>query len=145
MAAMVFEEQLRRAGLENRVEVSSAGIGSWHIGDRADPRAASVLVKYGYSCDHKAAQVSRRHLQADLLLAMDRSHERDLRRLAARAGSDPDRIMMLRSFDPKAAAAGDLEIPDPYYGGAYGFTDVLRMVEASMPGLLAWVRSELGS
>lgn len=35
------------------------------------------------------------------------------------------------------------EVPDPYYGGAHGFTDVLKMVEASMPGLLDWVRERL--
>ncbi|SDC97839.1 arsenate reductase/protein-tyrosine-phosphatase family protein [Actinokineospora iranica] len=50
-------------------------------------------------------------------------------------------MTLLRSFDP--AAGPDLDIPDPYYGGAEGFTEVLAMVEAATPGLLAWVRQRV--
>jgi protein-tyrosine phosphatase len=48
---------------------------------------------------------------------------------------------MLRSFDPRAT--GDLDVPDPYYGGNTGFTQVLRMIEASMPGLVDFVKKKL--
>ena len=47
-----------------------------------------------------------------------------------------------RSFDP--AAPQGAEVPDPYYGADDGFAEVLGMVRAAMPGLLAWVRDELG-
>jgi protein-tyrosine phosphatase len=49
--------------------------------------------------------------------------------------------MLLRSFD--RAAGQDLDVPDPNYGGEYGFDEVLTMVSAAMPGLLAWVRERL--
>jgi protein-tyrosine phosphatase len=80
-------------------------------------------------------------LKADLLVALDGGHERALQRLVARAGGDPSRIRMLRSFDPKAS--DDLDVPDPYYGGNSGFTRVLRMIEDGMPGLVAWVKENL--
>jgi protein-tyrosine phosphatase len=141
MAEMVFREHLRREGLEDRVKVTSAGTGGWHVGEGADYRAAAVLAEHGYSYRHSAAQVNTDHLQADLLVALDGGHERALQRLVAHAGSDPSRIRMLRSFDPKAK--GDLDVPDPYYGSNGGFTRVLRMIEDSMPGLVAWVKDEL--
>ena len=53
---------------------------------------------------------------------------------------EPDRVRLLRSFDP--AAPPDAEVPDPYYGGADGFADVLTMIRAAMPGLLDWVREQ---
>ena len=28
------------------------------------------------------------------------------------------KVRLLREFDPAAKAAGDLDVPDPYYGGA---------------------------
>jgi protein-tyrosine phosphatase len=84
-----------------------------------------------------AAQVDDDHLGADLLLAMDSGHEKALRRLV----DDPDRVRLFRSFDPDAT--GDLDVPDPYYGGADGFSDVLAMIEAAVPGLLAHVRAQL--
>ena len=135
MAAAVFRDHVRRAGLADRVTVSSAGIGPWHAGEPADARAAEILMAHGYPVDHVAAQVNDEHLDADLLLAMDSSHEKALRRLA-----DPGRVRMFRSFDPDA---DDLDVPDPYYGGPDGFADVLAMIEAAMPGLLAYVRERL--
>ncbi|CAG6391258.1 low molecular weight protein-tyrosine-phosphatase [Actinacidiphila cocklensis] len=136
-AALVMAEQLRRAGLDDRVRVSSAGLGGWHAGDAVDPRAAAVLAAHGYPVEHVAAQVGPDHLDADLLVAMDRGHEKALRRQA----DDPSRVRLLRSFDPDAA--GDPDVPDPYYGGSEGFEEVLTMIEAAMPGLMDRVREHL--
>jgi protein-tyrosine phosphatase len=139
MAALVFAEHVRRAGLDDRVRVSSAGVGPWHVGEPADARARRTLAAHGYPTEHTAAQVDDDELNADLLLAMDSGHEKALRRLVA----EPDRVRMFRSFDPDAT--GDLDVPDPYYGGPDGFTDVMAMVEAAMPGLLEYVRAQLAT
>lgn len=136
-AALVFEERLRRAGLADAVRVTSAGIGPWHAGEAIDERAGRTLARHGYPADHVAAQVGDEHLDADLFLAMDRGHEKALRRLVA----DPSRVRLLRTFDPDAT--GDLDVPDPYYGGPEGFEEVLTMIESAMPGLLAWTRERL--
>ena len=138
-AALVFAEHLRRSGLDGKVRVTSAGIGSWHVGDPVDARAGALLARHGYPVDHVAAQVGAEHLDADLLLAMDRGHEQALLRLV----DSPSRVRMLRSFDPDAS--GDLDVPDPYYGGPEGFNDVLAMIEATVPGLLAWARENADS
>lgn len=137
MAAVVFADALRREGLANQVRVSSAGTGDWHIGSPADPRTAETLRQAGYPCEHVAAQLGAEHLSADLLVALDSGHLRTLRRLVR----DRDRVVLLRSFDP--AAGRDLDVPDPYFGGDYGFDDALAMVRAAIPGLLDWVRDRL--
>jgi protein-tyrosine phosphatase len=142
MAALVFTEHLRRSGLDDRVRVTSAGIGPWHVGDPADSRAARTLAGHGYPTRHVAAQVDEHHLNADLLLAMDAGHRHALNDLVAHQGAGLDRVRMFRSFDPDA---GDLDVPDPYYGGRRDFAEVLTMIESTMPGLLAWVRQRLGS
>ena len=49
---------------------------------------------------------------------------------------------MLREFDPAAAGAGSLDVPDPYYGGEDGFDHVLDLVEAACAGLLDELRAE---
>lgn len=136
MAEVVFAEALRREGLAHRVQVSSAGTGAWHVGEPADPRAAETLRRAGYVCEHVAAQVGPQHLSADLLVALDYGHLAALRRLVA----EPDRVVLLRSFD--RAAGKNLDVPDPYFGGKHGFDQVLNMVRAAVPGLLAWVREQ---
>ncbi len=137
IAEKVFAEHLRRAELDHRVRVTSAGTGGWHTGDPADPRTEDVLRRNGYLTKHRARQVSVEHTDADLLVALDAGHVRSLRRIV----DHPDRVRLLRSFDPDAG--DDLDVPDPYYGGDNGFDDVLVMIEASMPGLLDWVRQRL--
>ncbi|MGH3886579.1 MAG: low molecular weight protein-tyrosine-phosphatase [Pseudonocardiaceae bacterium] len=137
MAESVFADALRREGLAHRVRVSSAGTGAWHIGDPADPRTAQTLRRAGYDCQHTAAQLDSQHLSADLLVALDSGHLAALRRLVA----EPERVVLLRSFDP--TADGDLDVPDPYFDGKHHFDEVLGMVRAAVPGLLAWVRSRL--
>jgi protein-tyrosine phosphatase len=136
MAEIIFADALRREGLAHRVQVSSAGTDAWHVGDSADPRAAEALRRAGYPCRHVAAQVDQHHLSADLLVALDYGHFAALRRMVAK----PDRVVLLRSFDP--AAGNNLDIPDPYFG-KHGFDQVLGMVRAAVPGLLAWVRERL--
>jgi protein-tyrosine phosphatase len=137
MAELVFREHLREAGLAEVVEVNSAGTGPWHVGEPADERARRTLAEHGYPTDHVATQVDNRHLGADLLVALDSGHARTLVRIA----DDPDRVRLLRSFDPEAG--DDLDVPDPYYGDPAGFEEVLAMIEAASPGLLAWVRDNL--
>jgi low molecular weight protein-tyrosine phosphatase len=135
IAEKVFVHELERAGLADAVRVSSAGTGSWHIGSPADDRAAALLRAEGYPDTHTARQVDAEQLSADLLVALDQSHRRALQSMV----SEPDRVRLLRSFDPDAPA--DAEVPDPYYGSPDGFTEVLTMIRAAMPGLVDWVRS----
>ena len=47
---------------------------------------------------------------------------------------------MFRDFDP--AGAGE-DVPDPYYGGADGFRDVLAIVERTSDALVAALSSTL--
>ena len=133
VAEKVFRARLAEAGLDDRVTVASAGIGSWHVGEPMDRRAAASLRARGYDTAHTARRMDDELRAYDLLVAATEDHAHDLRA----SGVDPDRVVMLRSFDPDAPAGAG--VPDPYYGGAGGFDEVIAMVEASMPGLVAWV------
>jgi protein-tyrosine phosphatase len=134
IAEKVFVHELEQAGLAKAVQVSSAGTGNWHVGSPADERAAAVLRAAGYDVAHIARQVDAEQLGADLIVALDRSHQRALRSLVP----EPDRVRLLRSFDPDAPSGA--EVPDPYYGDDDGFTTVLEMIRAAMPGMIEWVR-----
>jgi low molecular weight protein-tyrosine phosphatase len=133
MAALVFQHQLAQAGLDD-VTVASAGTGSWHVGDPADRRAQAALRRRGYPTEHQAQQFRPEWFDTyDLVVAMDRDNQRDLRRLApTRPQGDAVRLML--EFDPMAEG---LDVPDPYYGGADEFDGVLAQIESACRGLLS--------
>jgi protein-tyrosine phosphatase len=128
----VMRALLREQGIED-VEVESAGIGDWHVGDPPDRRATDAARLRGIALEGAARQVRASDFDDfDLLIAMDRSNQRDLLMLA------PDeearrKGRLLREWEPGAT---DLDVPDPYYGDGRGFEDVLDMVQASCRALL---------
>ncbi|MDN3247343.1 protein-tyrosine phosphatase [Streptomyces sp. DSM 42143] len=142
MAEAVFHARVADAGLDGLVEADSAGTGGWHEGESADPRTMAVLAENGYGLDHTARQFKPSWFsRLDLVIALDAGHLRALRRLAP-TEQDADKVRLLRSYDP-AADRGDLDVPDPYYGGVEGFEECLEMVEAASDGLLAAVREQV--
>ncbi|MDI2127255.1 low molecular weight protein-tyrosine-phosphatase [Yinghuangia seranimata] len=142
MAEWVFRRHVEDEGLDGAVEVDSSGTEGWHRGKPADPRTDATLVKFGYETGHAARPFDARWFPAyDLVIALDEDHFRELRRRAPDEASRA-KVRLLREFDPDAEA-GDLDVPDPYYGGIDGFEDVLAMIEAATPGMLAEVRRGL--
>jgi protein-tyrosine phosphatase len=137
----VMRSLVREAGLEDAIELDSAGTGGWHIGSGPDERATAVARSRGIALEGSARQVcAEDFLEFDLLIAMDRSNLRDLRRLAS-DDEQRERVRLLREFDRESARAGDLDVPDPYYGSPGGFEEVLDLVHAACEGLLAQIRA----
>lgn len=135
-AEAALREAAEAAGVE--VTVRSAGTGDWHVGSPPDERMRSAAAEEGLHLSGAADRVTPDDLaEADLVLAMDRANLADLRDLAGRVGLDPD-LRLFREFDPETG--GDLDVPDPYYGGPDGFAEVVRMVRRTAPEVIAHVR-----
>jgi protein-tyrosine phosphatase len=132
--------RIAAAGLEGELVVESAGTAAWHIGEPSDGRAIDEARRRGTTMEGRAQQFTAADFaRFDLVLAMDRRNAADLRRVAP-TREDAAKIRLLREFDP-AAAGGDLDVPDPYFGGPDGFEDVFDMVERACAGLLEHLRA----
>jgi protein-tyrosine phosphatase len=128
----VLRSLIAEAGLEGEIEVESAGTGAWHVGHSPDPRATEAAAARGIELAGAARQVGGDDFDAfDLLIAMDRSNRDELLALAPNPETR-ERVRLLREFGDGA----ELDVPDPYYGGAGGFEDVLDIVERSCGALL---------
>ncbi len=135
----VMRHVVAAAEMDDEIEMDSAGTGSWHVGSAPDRRATAAAAARGVTLAGTARQVRPGDFEHfDLILAMDHANLADLRALApdeqARA-----RVRLLREFD--LAADGELDVPDPYYGGEDGFGEVFELVEAACEGLLAEIRA----
>lgn len=134
-AEAVLRQRVHEAGLDDAIEVGSAGTGGWHVGDDADPRSLRALRARGYDLTHRARHFRPSWFEDyDVIVALDTEHLSALR--AMRPDSD---VRRLRDWDPEGAG----DVPDPYYGDRDGFEEVLDMVERSCAGLLEELRGRL--
>jgi len=130
-AAGVFAHFVREAGLEEAIQVESAGTHDYHAGEAPDRRAQEHARKRGYDLSAlRARQVRRRDFEEfDCIVAMDRGH------LAILEDNCPDphraKLRML---------VKGRDVPDPYYGGPEGFERVLDLIEAGCLALLSEIR-----
>lgn len=124
-AEAVLRHLAKEQGIE--LQIQSAGIGDWHVGHPPDERAQKHAKTRGYDLSAlRARQVQPADFERfDLILAMDRGHQRALERMAP-----PGERHKVRLF-----VAGQ-DVPDPYYGGPEGFERVLDLVEATCRDLL---------
>ncbi|MXN65065.1 low molecular weight phosphotyrosine protein phosphatase [Stappia sp. GBMRC 2046] len=135
LAEGIFRHEAQAAGLERDVAADSAGTGAWHIGKAPDPRSIGIAHRHGIDITGlRARQVSAEDFSRfDLILAMDGSNLAALERLRPANGSAE-----LRRFLA-------VDVPDPYYGGDDGFTDVYRMVRGGSLALIDEIRARNGT
>jgi protein-tyrosine phosphatase len=131
---------VEREGFEDEIEIDSAGTGAWHVGSPPDERATQTALARGIVLEGAARKVTPRDFQDfDLILAMDSSNLHDLQEIAEDE-QERAKVRLLREFDPASAGLENLDVPDPYYGGAGGFEQVLDLVRAACIGLLDELR-----
>ncbi len=129
---------VREAGLDDRIQIDSAGTGEWHVGEPRDRRSSEVGQRRGIPLGGRARQfVASDFARFDYVLAMDTQNLTTLWDLAPDDASRA-KVRLLRSYDPNSPA--DADVPDPYYGGARGFDHVFDICEAACQGLLAHLR-----
>lgn len=122
-----------RAGVEHLFEFDSAGTHGYHIGNPPDPRTVMAAAGRGFDLSGlRARQVNAYDFtRFDLVLAMDYGNLELLREACPEQHQGK-----LGLFLKYAEDRIEEEVPDPYYGGAEGFQQVLDLIEAGANGLL---------
>jgi protein-tyrosine phosphatase len=138
----VMRALVREAGLEQQIELDSAGTGGWHVGESPDARATDAARRRGFALEGAARKVRPRDFEEfDLIIAMDAANLRALQRLAPDEHAR-EKVRLLREWgQAESQSCGDLDVPDPYYGGPDDFDRVLDIVHASCAALLEQLRS----
>ncbi len=137
-AEAMFRMLVCREGLEDMVEIDSAGTYGGHSGERSDPRMRRAAEARGIEMTHRARQVKEEDFERfDRVIAMDDNNYEALFRLA------PDRqaqqkIYRFREFLRRYPDWS--YIPDPYYEGHEGFELVLDLLEDGCATLLEELR-----
>ena len=126
-------------GLEEQYYIDSAGISGYHSGDPADRRMQSHAIRRGYDL----TSLSRKFYpdadfsDFDMIIGMD---DRNIEDLIERAPDLETEKKIHRMTDYCRLKMADY-VPDPYYGGAQGFENVLDILEDACAGLLEDIRA----
>jgi protein-tyrosine phosphatase len=138
----VMRHRVREAGLEGKITVDSAGTAAYHAGEPPDRRARSAAARRGIDIGGKARKFEPNDWERfDYVIAMDRENFDDLGADAPKQELH-EKLFLLRSFDPDSPKFAG--VPDPYYGGADGFDEVIDICEAGCRGLLQHIREKHG-
>ena len=136
----VFKHMLRQRGITGSFEVDSAGTYSGHAGELPDPRMRSHAARRGYLLEHRSRPVRPDDFEKfDLILGMD---DRNIDALKEKAPDVETERKIGRMTDYCRVKVVDY-VPDPYYGGAQGFENVLDILEDACGGLLDSLTQEL--
>jgi protein-tyrosine phosphatase len=133
-AEAVFRDLVQREASQLAIEVDSAGTHAYHAGSAPDERAIAAARRRGIDMSRlRARKVEATDFERfDLVLAMDEQNLQRLRQLAP--ATHRDRVRLFLDYAPQLRRR---DLPDPYYGDATGFEEVLDLVEEAARGLLA--------
>ncbi len=138
----VFRALVEEAGLDDRIEIDSAGTHAYHVGNRPDKRARATAATRGIALDDLTARaVEESDFSGfDYILAMDMDNFHSLSEICPDGLEDKIHLFMDYAIEHRVR-----EVPDPYYGGPEGFEKVFEMVEDAARGLLEEIQAKLAA
>lgn len=130
----VFTQLVQKQNLAHYFIIDSAGTHAYHVGNSPDLRSQKAAKERGVELEHlRARKVNMDDFENfDYVLAMDDDNYSIL--MNACPEQHKDKIRYFLEYAPHLSTR---QVPDPYYGGEYGFERVLDMVEEASAGLLA--------
>ncbi len=142
----VLRAKVAQAGLGRQVVIDSAGTHNYHPGSPPDERSQAHALRRGIDLSPLRARQVREddYADFDLILAMDWDNLALLQ-----VDCPPQYMNKLKLLMEFAYAAQGIKqgaqsvsavVPDPYYGAAAGFEEVLDLVEVACDGLVVYLK-----
>jgi len=136
-AEAVLRHRVAECAPDLLVEVDSAGTHGYHTGQPPDPRSVAHARRRGVDLSAIRARtlLAADFDRFDFVLCMDEANLRVAERL--RPSGSSARLGLLLDYAPSLHRRA---VPDPYYGEADGFEQVLDLVGAAADGLIEELR-----
>lgn len=137
MAEAVFRDYVKKEGLEQQIEIDSAGLGGWHVGEEPHQGTKDILEKYNIPGDGLVARkFEKEDLERfDYIVAMDHDNIAGINRL--KSGVPEANVALLMDYVKDAEVK---EVPDPYYTGNFEY--VYFLITKGCRSLLEHIKKE---
>ena len=135
MAEFIMKDLVKKAGLEQSIQIESAATSTEEIGNPVYPPTRRKLSEHGIDCSGKRARqlLNSDYEKYDLLIGMDRANLRSMYRICG--GDFADKMHLLMDFTNSPG-----EVADPWYTDDFDTT--WRDVEEGCRGLLQKIISK---
>ncbi|MCQ2545456.1 MAG: low molecular weight phosphotyrosine protein phosphatase [Clostridia bacterium] len=110
MAQFIMRNIIRRKGLDNQIEIDSAGVFEGAVGMEVHEGTVKVLEEYGIPVENYQSKLltKENYEEADMIVCMD---EKNIAAINEICDGDPEhKVFKLMSF-----AGKDEDVPDPWY------------------------------
>lgn len=133
LAEGVLRALVEEQGSGAAVQIDSAGLGGWHVGEAPDRRSIAVARRHGIDISGlRGRKVGPADFGAfDWILGMDRDNVASLM-----AQATPGCRARVELF------LGDADVPDPYYGTDEAFEQVYGLIATGARGLLSRLQGQ---
>lgn len=123
LAEGILKSKLFRAN----VVIDSAGTGAYHINEKPDQRSINIAKINGIDITNQRARkfLVKDFDEFDIIYVMDNSNYRDVIKQARNEDDIKKVKMILNEVFPNE----NLDVPDPYTGGNFGFKNVYKMLD----------------
>lgn len=139
-AEAVMKQLIANEGLTMEIECDSAGTISYHTGDSPDHRMHKAAQNRNIITNGSARQINDTdYNHFNLILTMDEDNYNNVLNMSPSANCSSE----IKKFCDFIADPTITEIPDPYYGGAKGFEEVLDLLEDGCLSLLEYARTKI--
>ena len=133
LAEAIFDHKCKEKGLKN-FSSDSAGTAAYHVGEQPDYRTIQVANEQGVYINHRARQFRQVDCdEFDHIFAMDTSNHQNIVNIA---GFKPEQLKLLRKYNSGSFKDGNLNVPDPYYGGIDGFSLIFDILSNAIDNFL---------
>ena len=118
---------LRSKVFSFKTYIDSAGTGAYHEGEKPDRRSIAVAKDNGLDISSQKARkfVVGDFDNFDLIYVMDNENYRNVVAMARNDEEKQKVKLILNEIFP----GENLDVPDPYYGGTFGFKNVYKMLD----------------
>lgn len=136
LAEAIFYAQCAEKELDHLTD--SAGTAAYHIGENPDIRSIETAQKNDIPISHKARKfIASDFKYFDYVIAMDENNYIDMKSIS---DVEPDNLYLLREFDE--SNNGNMNVPDPYYGGIDGFNLIYDIMSRSINSFIEFIEAD---
>jgi len=132
IAQGVFEDLVKKKGLQEHFYVDSAGVSGYHRGEPPHELSCMIAEKYSINITMQRSRpvTPGDKFEFDYFIAMDQSNHSSL---IKEFGVDPEKLYCLREFDK---ISGEMDVPDPYGLNLASFDEVYKIISSSVEQFL---------